>query len=343
MKSCQEVAALFRRLDSFNIVSHIQPDGDSIGSLLALGEALGSWGKSVRLFTSADVPRKYAFLKGSENISADTSKWDERAAAVVLDCSDLERAGLFKEKISGSPVVINIDHHVTNRSFGTVNVVDPAAAATGEIIFQLLGEMKLKPTFSMAEALYVAISTDTGSFKFENTSAATHRTVAALLECHDLNPGSLSQRIFDERPLAYYMVLKKVLGTLELYGGERVAVITAGREMLDQCGALLDDLDGMINYTRNIEGVEIGIMFFIDRDSQIKIGFRSKKVDVSILAEKFDGGGHPRAAGCRMKGLYGPIKEQVVREALLMLGHGAGDCACSSGGATDNMDESSKI
>lgn len=327
MKDHKTVIGLFRQLGSFNLVSHIQPDGDSIGSLLALGEALLQSGKYVRLFTPAAVPRKYAFLQGSENIFADSGGWDGDAAAVVLDCSDLERTGHFKEEISQAAVVINIDHHVTNRRFGTANLVDPEAAATGEIIFRLLKAMRLELTPSMAESLYVAISTDTGSFKFENTTADTHRTAAALLESHDLNPGTLSQRIFDEHPLSYFLVLKKVLGTLELYGANKIAAITASREMLDQCGAKVDELDGMINYTRNIEGVEIGIMFFIDSDSEIKVGFRSKSIDVSAMAGKFGGGGHPRAAGCRLKGAYGPVKEQVIREALLAVSHPVEDRA----------------
>ncbi len=319
MKDRAAVAEMLRLGESFNLISHIQPDGDSIGSLLALGEALEQSGKRVRLFTPASVPGKYAFLKGSENISADSSAWDRDAAAVVLDCSDLERAGHFKEAIEGAAVVINIDHHVTNRFFGTVNLVDPQAAATGEIIFHLLQDMGLDLTFAMAEALYVAISTDTGSFKYENTTAETHRTIAALLEKHHLNTGELTQQIFDAHPLSYYLVLKKILGTLELYGDKKIAVLTASREMLDQCGAPVDELDGIINYSRNIEGVELGIMFFIDRDSEVKVGFRSRDVDVSILAGKFAGGGHPRAAGCRLKGAYGPIKGQIIDEALRAL------------------------
>lgn len=317
MRDYETVIRLFRKMGSFCLVSHMQPDGDSIGSLLALGEVLVKSGKRVRLFTPAAVPCKYAFLPGSENISAESGGWEEDAAAVVLDCSDLERTGYFKEMIARSAVVINIDHHVTNRRFGTVNLVDPQAAATGEIIFRLIKAMQLELTVSMAECLYVAISTDTGSFKFDNTTADTHRAAASLLESHALNPGMISQRIFDEYPLSYLLVLKKVLGTLELFGEKKIAAVTASRDMLEHCGAQVDELDGIINYTRNIEGVEIGIMFFIDRGGEVKIGFRSKNIDVSALAGRFGGGGHPRAAGCRLKGAYGSIKEQVIREALL--------------------------
>ncbi len=316
MNNRETVMELLRERGSLNLISHIQPDGDSIGSLLALGEALMHLGKSVRLFTPAAVPGKYTFLRGSEKISSEPERWDREAAAVVLDCSDLERTGYFKDEILRAGLVINIDHHVTNRSFGTVNLVDPAAAATGEIIFHLLRAMELEITYSIAESLYVAISTDTGSFKYDNTTAGTHRTAAALLELHRLNPGTISQHIFDEHPLSYYLVLKKVLDTLELYGGKKIAVITAAREMLEQCGSSVDELDGMINYARNISGVEMGIMFFIDRNGEIKVGFRSKSVDVSALAGKLGGGGHTRAAGCRLKGEYGAVKDQVLREAL---------------------------
>lgn len=318
-KAQKAMIALLQQQSSFNLVSHVQPDGDSIGSLLALGEALEKMGKTVRLFMAATVPRKYAFLKGSEKIFASGEKWNEAAAAVVLDCSDLERTGDFKDAVARTRVILNIDHHVTNCYFGTVNLVDPEAAATGEIIFRLLEAMHLPLSASMAEALYVALSTDTGSFKFENTTAATHRTAAALLAAHDLNPGILSDQLFNLRPLPFYLLLKKVLGTLELYGGQKLAVITASREMLEQSGAAMEDLDGMINYTRNIEGVEIGIMFFLDSAAGIKVGFRSKSVDVSALARELGGGGHARAAGCRIKGPYDRVRDMVIRKALLAI------------------------
>ncbi len=312
--------ALIHRQQSFNLVAHIQPDGDSIGSLLAMGEALAGLGKTVRLFTADKVPRKYTFLKGSDQIVTAPERWLEDGAAVVLDCSDLERTGIFKEAILRSAVIINIDHHRTNRHFGTANLVDAAAAATGEIIFYLLKAMELPLTVSMAEALYVALSTDTGSFKFENTTAATHRAAAELLEQFDLNPGTLSEQVFDLRPLPFYLLLTKVLGTLELHGDKKIATLTASREMLEQSGALREDLDGMINFARNIEGVEIGIMFFIESPAEVKVGFRSRTVDASALAEVLGGGGHARAAGCRMREPYVRAREKVLREALRALG-----------------------
>lgn len=315
-----EIIALLRRHRSFNLVAHIQPDGDSIGSLLAMGEALEKMGNTVRLFTADKVPEKYTFLQGSEKILATAEQWLEDGAAVVLDCSDLERSGVFREAILCSKVIINIDHHRTNRYFGTANLVDPEAAATGEIIFYLLKAMRLALTRSLAEALYIALSTDTGSFKFENTTAATHRAAAELLEQFKLNPGTLSEQVFDLRPLPFYLLLKKVLGTLELHGDKQIAALTASREMLEQSGAMREDLDGMINFARNIKGVEIGIMFFIDSPEEVKVGFRSRTVDASALAESLGGGGHARAAGCRLREPYVRAREKVLREALRALG-----------------------
>ena len=315
----KKIIALLRRHRSFNLVAHVQPDGDSIGSLLALGEALQSMGKTVRLFTADRVPAKYAFLKGSEAILSTAEGWLGDSAAVVLDCSDLERTGIFSEVIRGAPAIINIDHHLSNHHFGTANLVDPQAAATGEIIFYLLQAMALPFSRAIAESLYIALSTDTGSFKFENTTASTHRAAAVLLEQFKLNPGVLSEQVFDLRPLPFYILLKKVLGTLELHGGKKIAALTASREMLEQSGALREDLDGMINFARNIEGVEIGIMFFIDSPCEVKVGFRSRNVDVSALAGALGGGGHIRAAGCRLKEPYGRAREKVLREALRAL------------------------
>lgn len=313
------IIRLLQQRGSFNLVSHIRPDGDSIGSLLGLGESLFRAGKRVRLFTEDRVPRKYAFLKGSEKISSSAERWLDDAVAIVLDCTDLERTGEFRVPAARSRDIINIDHHRTNSYFGTANLVDASAAATGEIIFRLLEAAALPLTTSIAEALYVALATDTGSFKYENTTAETHRTAAALLESHHLNPGLLSEQIFDLRPLPFYLLLKKVLGTLEFHGGKKVATITASRDMLEQSGALIEDLDGMINYTRNIEGVEIGVMFFIDSPTETKVGFRSRKADVSVLAEILGGGGHARAAGCRLKGPFEQTRERVIEEALLAI------------------------
>lgn len=303
---------------SFYLISHMLPDGDSIGSLLALGEGLMRMGKKVWLFTPGHIPRKYRFLKGADSVLHETIKNDPAVTTIVLDSSDLDRLDLFRDMVSNSRQIINIDHHITNQRFGTLNWVDQTAAATGELVYYILEELKVGLTESIAESLYVAISTDTGSFKYDNTTPKTHRIVAALLEL-GLSPGTLSQIMFDERPLSFYMLLKEALSSLEMYEERKIAVMTLSKDIRERSGATTDDLDGIVNYTRNIEGIELGILFYVDGNSEVKVGFRSRSLDVSTLAGKLNGGGHARAAGCRLIGDFETVKNKVLKESLSML------------------------
>ncbi len=302
----------------FYLISHMLPDGDSIGSLLALGEGLLLMGKKVLLFTPGHIPRKYTFLKGSDRVLHEVLIKDPAVTTIVLDSSDLDRLGNFREAVSNCREIINIDHHITNQRFGTLNWVDQTAAATGELVYNILDELEVALTESIAESLYVAISTDTGSFKYDNTTSNTHRIIAALLEL-GLSPGALSQIMFDERPLSFYMLLKEALSSLEMYEERKIAVMTLSKDIRERSGATTDDLEGIVNYTRNIEGIELGILFYVDGNSEVKVGFRSRSLDVSILAGKLNGGGHARAAGCRLSGSFETVKTKVLNESLKML------------------------
>lgn len=303
---------------SFYLVSHMQPDGDSVGSLLAMGEGLSSLGKKVTMFSPWKIPRMYSFLKGVELVTGDVRIEDPTAPVIVLDSSDPERLGTYRDEIMKGETIINIDHHVTNQYFGTLNLVDPDAAATGEIIYFILRDLGVSLNKSIAEALYVAISTDTGSFKYDNTTPITHRVVASLLE-YGLSPGSLSQRMFDERPLSFYLLLKEAISSLEMHAGQKIALMTLSRDLRIRNGATTDELEGIVNYPRNIEGVEIGILIYADKEKEVKVGFRSKSVDVSVLAGRLNGGGHARAAGCRIHEGYEEARKMVIKAALDMI------------------------
>ncbi|MDY6825790.1 MAG: bifunctional oligoribonuclease/PAP phosphatase NrnA [Bacillota bacterium] len=319
MKDREKIIEIFKREKSFNLISHMLPDGDSIGSLLAMELGLSKLGKKVMMFTPGHVPPKYTFIKGADKVLNDKKLFDNRGSiAVVLDSSDAERLGDFSDIVMENKNIINIDHHVTNQFFGTYNLVNAEASATGEILFHLLNDLAVQIDEDIAEALYVAISTDTGSFKYENTRPGTHRVVASLME-FNINPGSLSQKVFDERPLAFYTLLKEALSSLEFYEQQRIAVMTLSLDIRKRNGATSDDLDGIVNYSRNIEGVELGILFYADSDDEVKVGFRSKKLDVSALAGRLNGGGHARAAGCRLQGNYEQVKNRVMTEARMML------------------------
>lgn len=319
MNDLQQIINILREHEKFVLIAHVLPDGDSIGSLLALGEALCNAGKEVQLFSPGAVPRKYTFLRGSEKIKVEGMELPPAAVVIALDSSDPDRLGNFTEQARQARHLVNIDHHVTNARYGTLNLIDAEAAATGEIIYSLLDELGAAVTESIAEALYVAIATDTGSFKYDNTTPVTHRIAASLLE-KNVNPGVLSQRIFDERPLSYYLLLKEALSTLEVHAENRIALISINKEMLQRSGTSVEDIDGLINYTRDIEGIELGILIYVENAEEIKVGFRSKTADVSLLAKKLNGGGHPKAAGCRVHGSYQSVKEKVLLEAKNLLG-----------------------
>lgn len=319
MKSERErVVDLLQNKSKFALIAHMLADGDSIGSVLGLGLALKLAGKEVKMYNPGPVPLKYRFLEGAADILEDRFEAPEEAVVIVLDSSDPERLGVLKDKVMASKFIVNIDHHVTNQRFGHLNLVDAEAAATGEIVFNLLEEAGLKINHAVAEALYVAITTDTGSFKYENTTEKTHQVAARLLE-QGLRPAAIAQRVFDERPLAFYLLLRDAISSLELYSENRLAVMTLSSDLRLRNGALSEDLEGIVNYSRNIEGVELGVLFYDDQGLEVKVGFRSKNLDVSVLAAKFGGGGHARAAGCRVKGEFEKVKESVVEEAIKML------------------------
>ncbi len=318
MSDLDRIISIIKQEENLNLISHILPDGDSIGSLLAFGRGLTKAGKKIRMFTPGHIPLKYTFLSGADLVSHDLDLFNSALTVIVLDSSDADRLGSFKEKVMSSPTIINIDHHVTNQGYGSLNHVNPEASATGEIVYSVMKDLKISLDSEIAEALYVAISTDTGSFKYDNTTPLTHRVTASLLE-HGISPGALSQKVFDERPLSFYMLLKEALASLEMYCNRTVAVMTISKDIRIRSAASTDDLDGIVNYTRNIEGVELGILFYVEADSEVKVGFRSKRLDVSKLAGKLNGGGHIRAAGCRLQGNYESVKTKVLDEALKML------------------------
>lgn len=291
------------------IVSHVLPDGDSIGASIALCLGLEKNGKNVQLFCYDDVPRKYRFLKGAERFQKKMNLHPD-TLVIVLDCSDLDRVGSLQKQLVNHKI-INIDHHTTNEFFGCVNYVDISASATGELIFFILQELKLPLDKDISTAIYVAIATDTGSFKFENTTPRTFRVAASLLE-HGVNPSMIAIKVFDDRPLSAVCLLSRTLETLEFTCNQRIAILTITAQMLSDCQAGNEDMDGIINYAKNIEGVEVGILFFLKGEREVKVGFRSKNIDVSAVAKKFNGGGHLRAAGCQLQGNCEELKNKVI-------------------------------
>lgn len=300
----------------FALFLHLSPDGDSVGSTLALGLALERLGKRT-VWVGADPPGEaYRFLPASERfrlwdeIHEDWSSWD---AAILLDCADLDRVGPARSAIERIGRIINIDHHPSNRLYGHINLVDPSAAAVGEMTARLIDELGVPLDAPMAYGLYTAILTDTGSFQYENTHPGTYRLAARLVEA-GVKPQVVAQAVFESRPLRVLRLLREALGTLEVGARGRLAWMTVSRATMDRVGAQRGDTEGFVNYPRTLAGVEVALLFVEEPDGRVRVSWRSnREVDVSHLAAAFGGGGHARAAGCILNGPLDKARVQVLQ------------------------------
>ncbi len=306
----------------FVITTHLQPDGDAVGSALGLSLGLESAGKEVTLVAADPLPPRYAFLKRFRPWFKPDDVSGFYDAAIFVDCTDPERAGGGKGISELARMVINIDHHVSNSGFGDVKYVDAKVSAVGEQVFYLLKELGVQVDPVVATCLYTAISTDTGSFRYENTGVETHRVVAELLEL-GADTRLVVEKVYEEKSLSALMLLGQSLCTLRTTAGGQIAWMWVTRSMLEKCGAREDESDGIINYASSVEGVEIGILFREAAGGRIKVGLRSrKKVDVSELAMVLGGGGHPRAAGCWLEGEKREVEKKVLDLAEKLVDQG---------------------
>ncbi|TWH48647.1 bifunctional oligoribonuclease/PAP phosphatase NrnA [Sporomusa sp. KB1] len=321
--SIKHSAKLLSQANHIVLTAHIHPDGDALGSMLALYAYLSAQGKNVKMLLDDEVPRAFRFLADWKKIEQPQSVMTEIDLLVVLDSSDLERIGKVKDVVTAP--ILNIDHHISNLKFAEYWYIDSQVAATGELIFKLLKEMNAAITSGMATALFLAIATDCGFFRYANTSAETLKLASELVAL-GAKPHTISEYL-DAKPLAVIKALPKVLETLEIIeGGQngQIATLTLSQEILAD---FKDDTEGFINYPRNIEGIEIAIMFKEADTHSIRVSLRSKMVDVSQLALAFGGGGHARAAGCTVTETLGRAKTLIIDAAkqLLVTGLGVDD------------------
>nr|WP_320145884.1 bifunctional oligoribonuclease/PAP phosphatase NrnA [uncultured Anaeromusa sp.] len=297
------------------LTAHVHPDGDSLGSLLGLAELLEALGKRAQIWLDDEVPPAYRFLPGWERIQ----RLPEHSVSltgdllVVLDASDKGRIGRVGECLEAP--LLNIDHHVSNMEYADELYLDVKAAATGEIITQLAEEFQCFLSAAAADALYVAIATDCGFFRYANTTPQTLRMAALLVEA-GARPAELSEAL-ESRPYAEVVALREVLDTLEVTAAGRVAYITVTPEV----AARIDSTEGFINYPRTLEGVEVAVLFKFQDDQHARVSLRSKGADVSQVALSFGGGGHTRAAGCSVEGdSPEEMRRKVLSEVKKILG-----------------------
>ncbi|HEY9855144.1 MAG TPA: bifunctional oligoribonuclease/PAP phosphatase NrnA [Stenomitos sp.] len=285
------------------VASHMNPDCDTLGSAIAMKVLLRAFGHRVLHLCPDPLPATYRFLPGSDEVVTELpADWPADSGLVTLDAADVSRFGRLTERLRGFPLIVVVDHHVSNPRFGHVNLVREDAAATGEVVYRLFRHFGVTPDREAALGMYAALVTDTGSFSYEATNAASHEMAADLIRL-GVKPAEVSRHLFEEVPLPELRIKSMGLARMQLTEGGRVAWTTISQAMLDEVGAEEEHTEGLSERLRALQGVEVAFFIRETPYGTLKASLRSKQwVDVSRLAGKFGGGGHRRAAGCTLKG-----------------------------------------
>jgi phosphoesterase RecJ-like protein len=310
----EEIGGILSRHHSFAILSHVRPDGDAIGSQLALGLALEAAGKRVVMINEDGVPDSLVFLRGSEKIQTPPDVPVDAEVVLALDTATRPRLGdKVLQAVKDIPLWVNIDHHISNPRYGHVNFIDSRSPATGQIIYDLLLAAGLPFPDETRDAIYVAVSTDTGSFQYPSTTAKTYEMAADLLR-RGLDVGTINSQTYDNHPFRRIQLLQALLNTLGLSACGRVAYWELTEATRHRLRLSPEDSEGLIDHIRAIRGVIVAVFFEEMPDGKIRISMRSKdkRVNVCVIASQFGGGGHALAAGLRVPGPLDTAKERVL-------------------------------
>lgn len=312
MGNLASITAALKGCTSVLISTHKSPDGDALGSQLGLMLALEKMGKTVIAHNLDPVPAIYRFLPQNERIRTGKSVQGRYDAYVVVD-ADPSRTGLF-DKVYPADILINIDHHITNPLDWPLTWLDTAASAAGEMVFQLIRGLGVPIDREIALCLYSAIFTDTGSFRYSNTSPECMRIAATLIEA-GADPWLVTENVYESFSFPRLKLLGAVIANMERSGNGRTAWVVVTDELYQQTGTTSEDTDNFVNFVRSAKGVEVAVLFRQTGSAQYKISMRSKgRVDLSGLAQSFGGGGHKNAAGSVLDGTIEEVKKRVLGE-----------------------------
>jgi phosphoesterase RecJ-like protein len=307
----ERAVRLIESTDSFYLATHIRPDGDALGSLLALALGLEAQSKRVARLCADAAPENYHFLPQAERVCAKPPAWTPDVG-IVVDCDGLSRLGPLEATFAALPHVIDIDHHASGQTFGEARLVDARAAATGEIIFHLLTALEIACDPDIATCLYAAILTDTGRFCYGNTTAESLSVAAALVQS-GADPHYISRRIYEGRSVAATHLLGIALSRLSANHDSQVVSSTLTQGDFAQTNATPSDTEGIIDHLRSIGGPQIAILFVEMDKGDVRVSMRSDgSVDVSQIALGFGGGGHMMAAGCTVQGRIEDVRARVL-------------------------------
>ena len=312
--SLHEIAGAISRVKRVVILSHVRPDCDAIGSQLALALSLQLLGKDVSAWNEDGLPDGFRFLRKSDLISPPPTEPQDFEVAIALDTASQQRLGNTLGAIRHADLWINIDHHASNPGYGDLVHIDTLAPATGQIVYEFLRTENLPLTHEGADALYAAISTDTGSFRYPNTMARTFEVAAELIKA-GANAGAISNSLYESYPKRRVQLLGEILPQVSFDADDQIASMVLTNETKERLGTHPDEIDGLIDYVRCVDTVVVALLFEELPEGKIRLSARSKdnRIDVNKICGEFGGGGHPRAAGARIRGSLAEVRNKVLK------------------------------
>ncbi|MGC8616502.1 MAG: DHH family phosphoesterase [Desulfurella sp.] len=307
----EKIGYYLKNYNDFLVVGHKDPDGDAIGSSLALYKALTEYGKNTIVANTSKISDLYFFLDDVKNILQLQN--NEKAQVIItVDSADFERTKLDKNYVKDK-ILINIDHHPTNTQYGNINYVVPQAAAVGCLIYEILKFNNIPISLKTAEYLYLSILTDTGSFRYSSTSANAFRIASDLIDL-GVKPWKIAYNIYESKKLSTLKLMGQAINTITPYYNNKLIIMHITQKMYNETNTTSDDTEGFVNIARSVKGCEVGVLLREDRPNFIKVSLRSKdEVDVSNIAASFGGGGHKNAAGFELEGSIEGIKEKLIK------------------------------
>lgn len=296
MNDVKEVFNLINSSQNICIAGHKAPDGDCIGSVMALYEFLKPFNKKLTVYIDGIIPFNYKpFVK--EDVIAKEYDNNEFDLLFVLDCSDAERLGKFKDVLKNAKKSVCIDHHKTNESYADINIIDSSMSSTGELLYDILKISGRQLTKQIAEYIYIAILTDTGKFSYSNTTGQTHEKTAELIEL-GVGVAEIDNIVYNSKPSNVVKAFIECIGGIELYYDNKFGITSITKDILERNSVNMGDIDGVVEFIREIKEVEVSCVLKEYEEKNTKVSLRSKNdIDVSAVSVKFRGGGHARAAG----------------------------------------------
>lgn len=302
---------------NFLITTHRNPDGDAIGSELALARALLKLGKNVSIKNLHPVPENLMFLPNAEKIHQCTRVNETYDVIVLLDCENLERCGNIFNGENYKTALINIDHHLSNQNGTDYDIVNHDSSSTAEMVYELIKELNVGLDHDISLCLFTGIFSDTGGFRYSNSTKRAFEVACELMK-YNISPLEVSLNLFESKSFRSQQLLGLALNNLEISEDNRISWLTLPKNFFKKTGTSPFDAEGFINFAREIKGVEVALMFREMGDFKVKVSFRSKgNVNVAEIAKLFGGGGHRNASGCVMNGTLNEVQDMVLNSIKL--------------------------